>query len=86
MPSPFFMCTVEASFTTTEASMLTLSPILSVPVLDRLVAVCAPLLPRVAGGGLFWHPARPTGHLDAYQSATAVYVQVGKLELILDRA
>lgn len=66
--------------------MLTLSPIRTVPMLDRLVMVCAPLLPRVAGGGLFWHPAWPAMGLDAWAEPGVYVLAVGKLELILDRS
>lgn len=65
--------------------MLTISPMFPVPKLDRLMARYAALLPRVSGGGLFWHPARPAVGLDAWVERGAFVLVVGKLELILDR-
>jgi hypothetical protein len=64
---------------------MTLSPILPAPFVDRIVEVCASMLPRLSGGGLFWCPARPVMHMDAWTEQTAYTVQLGKLELVLDR-
>jgi len=65
--------------------MLMISPIQTVTVLDALVQWIAPKIPRVASGGVFWHPEWPVVGLVVAKDAAAVSIQVGKLELILDR-
>ena len=65
--------------------MLTMSPILTLPNLDPLVRLCAPLFPGLSSGGVFWHPARPARHLDAWAKPGSWTLQVGKLKLVLDR-
>lgn len=57
----------------------------SVPTLDRLVAAYAPLLPRVAGGGVFWLGAGHTAFWDVWTEGKSTTARLGRVELVIDR-
>jgi len=56
-----------------------------VPVLDFITSKMAGYLPGCCGG-VFYHPKESLTHFDAWQEPGAVTIQVGRMEIILDRS
>jgi hypothetical protein len=53
--------------------------------LDALLTRTAHLLPGVVSGGVFFRPQQALRHFDRWTERGAYVVQVGRLEVILDR-
>jgi hypothetical protein len=53
--------------------------------LDALLTRTAHLLPGVVSGGVFYRHQQALGHFDRWTERGAYVVQVGRLEVILDR-
>jgi hypothetical protein len=53
--------------------------------LDAILRRAARALPGVVSGGVFYRPRQPLMHFDRWTEPGAYMLQVGRLEVVLDR-